>query len=233
MKLMRGDCLVEMDRMIKENIKVDCIITDPPYNIARKNNFSTMGRNGIDFGEWDKGFNQFSWIDKGIKLLKKDASMIIFNDWKNLGEIAKYCEYKGLVIKDMVRWKKTNPMPRNRDRRYITDYEVGVWLTNKNAKWVFNRLDEKYQRPEFAYGIVQGSEKTEHPTQKSLNLMLDIVKIHTNENQMILDPFMGSGTTGVACVNLNRDFIGIELDEGYFSIAEKRIKEAQYQRGLF
>jgi site-specific DNA-methyltransferase (adenine-specific) len=228
-KLYQGDCLEVMDKLITEGVKVDAIITDPPYNIARDNNFNTMGRAGIDFGEWDKGFDLFSWIDKGKELLSKNGSMVIFNDWKNIGDIAKHCESKGLVIKDMLRWEKLNPMPRNRDRRYITDFEVAVWVTNKNAKWIFNRQDKNYQRCKFVGALTSKSEKTNagHPTQKPIWLMENILQIHTNENNLILDPFMGSGTTGVACKNLNRDFIGIELDKKYFKIAEDRINELE------
>lgn len=223
-QLHNGDCLKAMDKLIEDGIKVDAIITDPPYNIAKDNNFHTMGRAGIDFGEWDKGFDLFSWIDKGVKLLDKNGSMFIFNAWKNIGEIAKYAEERGMEAKDCFRWEKLNPMPRNRDRRYIVDFEMGVWLVKKNSKWVFNRQDDKFQRPKFVSGLVAGKEKTEHTTQKPISLMEHLVKIHTNENQIILDPFMGSGTTGVACRNLNRNFIGIELDEKYFKIAKNRIE---------
>jgi len=225
MKLINGDCLEVMDRLIEEGVKVDAIITDPPYNIAKKNNFYTMGRHGIDFGEWDKNFDLYSWIDKGVKLLNKNGSVVIFNDWKNIGNIARYAENKGLTIKDMVRWEKNNPMPRNRDRRYITDFEVAVWLTNKNAKWTFNRQDENYQRAKYNCAITPKNEKSYgmHTTQKPLKLMMDILKVHTNKNDVIFDPFMGSGTTGLACKKLNRSFIGIELDEKYFNIAVNRI----------
>lgn len=221
--LFNGDCLDVIDKLIESGVKVDAIITDPPYNIARDNNFDTMGRKGIDFGDWDKGFNQLEWLDRIPKILSKDGSVFIFNDWKNLGDIARKCESIGLVIKDIVRWEKQNPMPRNRDRRYITDCEYAIWLTNKNAKWVFNRIDEKYQRPKLTYPIVGGNEKTEHTTQKPISLMEDIIRIHTNNNNIVLDPFMGSGTTGIACKNLQRNFIGIELDEKYFNIAKNRI----------
>ncbi len=223
MELYKGDCIELMKKI--ENNSVDAIITDPPYNIAKKNNFHTMGRAGIDFGEWDKGFDLFSYIDEIPRILSKNGSVVIFNDWKNVGDIARYCESKGLVIKDMLRWEKANPMPRNRDRRYITDYECAIWCTNKNAKWIFNRLDEKYQRPLFKGALTKKSEKTygNHTTQKPLWLMEEIIKIHTNENDTILDMFMGSGTTMVACKNLNRKGIGIELDEEYYNIACKRV----------
>lgn len=219
-RLIQGDCLEVMDKLIDEGIKVDAIITDPPYNITRKNNFKTMGRSGIDFGEWDKNFDLFSYIDKAYKLLNKNGSIVIFNDWKNLGDIVRYAESVGFTAKDMIRLEKTNPMPRNRDRRYVTDFECAVWLTMPKAKWVFNRQSDSYERPKFIGNI----EKGLHPTQKNVKLMEWLVKIHTNKNQTILDPFMGSGSTGVACKNTNRNFIGIELDENYFNIAKERIE---------
>ena len=111
-------------------------------------------------------------------------------------------------------------MPRNRDRRYITDFECAIWFTMPEAKWVFNRQSDTYERPKYVGSI----EKGLHPTQKNLGLMEWLVKIHSNENDLILDPFMGSGTTGVACINTNRKFIGIELDEKYFNIARNRIE---------
>lgn len=225
-KLYNGDCIEVMNMLIADGVKVDAIICDPPYNIARDNNFHTMGRTGIDFGEWDKGFNQLKWLELIPKIVSENGSVIIFNDWKNLGEVARKCEELGLVIKDMLRWKKTNPMPRNRDRRYVTDFECAIWLTNKKAKWTFNRLSEGYQRPEFVHSVVSGKEKTAHPTQKPITLMEELIKIHSNDGDTIFDPFMGSGTTGVACKNLNRKFIGIEIDKKYFDIAKGRIENS-------
>lgn len=231
MKLIHWDALVEMDKLIEQGVKVNAIITDPPFNIARDNNFSTMKnkywkpahRKWIDFWEWDKWFDLFSWIDKGVELLDKNGCMFIFSDWKNLWDIARYAESKWMDIKDCFRWKKVNPMPRNRDRRYITDFEMGIWLVKKGSKWTFNRQDDKYQRPEFITPIVWGKEKTDHTTQKSLALMEFLIKIHTNSWDVVLDPFMGSWTTLEACKKLNRDCIGIELDTNYYNIAKNRL----------
>jgi len=223
MKLFNGDCLDILSKASSQSI--DCVITDPPYNIARDNNFKTMGRSGIDFGEWDKEADLFTYIDSVRRVLRKDGSFIVFNDWKNLGDIVKYAEKLGFVTKDMIRLEKSNPMPRNRDRRYITDYECAIWFTMPKAKWTFNRQDPKYQRPKFVCPIDKGL----HPTQKSLKLMTELVLIHTNKGDTVLDPFMGSGTTGVACKELGREFIGIELDKAYYETACNRLKGEQWK----
>lgn len=220
--LMQGDCSELMKNIPSGS--VDLVLTDPPYNLAKSNNFHTMGRKGIDFGEWDKGFDLFSYIDGLSRVCTKDANVVIFNDWKNIGEIAKYAESKGFVIKDMLRWEKSNPMPRNRDRRFVVDYEVAIWLTMPRAKWVFNRQSETYDRPCFKGSLTPSSEKTEHTTQKPVWLMEQIIKTLSHESQTVLDLFMGSGSTGVAAKNLNRNFIGIELDQNYFEIAKQRIE---------
>lgn len=210
-KLIFGDALEKMKDI--PDCSVDAIITDPPYEISRDNNFHTMGRRGIDFGEWDKEFDQFTWINESYNKLKNGGTLIIFNQWKNLGEIAKYAESVGYTIKDMLHWEKCNPMPRNRDRRYIVDFEVFVWLVKPKGKWTFNRLSKTYDRCKYVYPLTPQSEKVGHTTQKPVKLMEEIIKRHTNEYDTVFDPFMGSGTTGVACQNLNRNFIGI--DNGY------------------
>ena len=181
-KLFNCDCLEVMDKLIAEGVKVDAVITDPPYNIAKDNNFHTMGRSGIDFGEWDKDFDLFSYINKVYKILDKNGSFVVFNDWKNLGDISRYAESLGFVTKDMIRLEKTNPMPRNRDRRYITDFECAIWFTMPKAKWVFNRQSDTYERPKYVGSI----EKGLHPTQKNLGLMEWLLKMHSNENDFNL-----------------------------------------------
>ena len=159
-KLMRGDCLERMKEI--PDGSVDMVLTDPPYNIARDNNFHTMGRSGIDFGNGIRVLTFFSYIGEVVRVLTKNGSFIVFNDWKNLGDIVKYSEPLGFVTKDMIRLEKTNPMPRNRDRRYVTDFECAIWFTMPNSKWTFNRQSETYQRPKFVHSIDKGL----HPTQK-------------------------------------------------------------------
>ena len=221
-KIYNEDCIKGMEKIEKES--VDALITDPPYNIARDNNFKSMGRAGIDFGEWDKDFDLTSWISVAVNKVKKGGNVIIFTDWKSITPIIEELEKNKCDIKDMIRIEKSNPMPRNRDRRFITDYEIAIWAVKKGGKWTFNRQSETYERPLIKTRVTPKSEKTEgaHPTQKSLEAMEWVIERLTNENDIVLDPFIGSGTTGVACNNLNRYFIGFELDEEYFNIAKRR-----------
>ena len=222
--LLKGDCLELLKTL--ENESIDALITDPPYNIARDNNFTSMGRAGIDFGDWDKGFNLISWLPIAIEKLKKGGNIIIFTSWKNTTPIIKELEKINCEAKDMIRVEKSNPMPRNRDRRFVTDYEIAIWAVKKGAKWTFNRQLETYERPLIKTKVTPKSEKIEkgHPTQKNIETMEWLIERLTNEGDIVLDPFMGSGTTGVACQNLNRDFIGCELSDEYFEMAQKRLQ---------
>ena len=228
-ELHNADAYQKINELIDSGIKVDHIITDPPYNISQDNNFHTMKnhRRGVDFGEWDRGsFDLYSWIPQYSKLLKANGSMVIFCSYRFISHIIEVLEsdMTNMIVKDVLVWQKTNPMPRNINRRYVQDMEFAIWSVKKNSKWVFNKPDNQpYLRACFKYPLVSGKEKTKHPTQKSLKLMEEIISIHTNENDVILDPFMGSGSTGVACLNTNRNFIGIELEKEYFEIAIERL----------
>lgn len=227
-KLYLGNAYTIIDELIKKNVRVNHIITDPPYNISHENNFNTLKhpRKGVDFGEWDKNFDLFSWIPKYEKILDKNGSMIIFCSYRYISFIIKAMEECNIEVKDVLVWKKSNPMPRNIERRYVQDMEFAVWGVKKGAKWVFHKDKNKpYMRSMFETSTVSGNERTCHPTQKSLQLMQDIIKIHTNENDIIIDPFMGSGTTGLASLNLHRQFEGIELDKTYFDLSVNRLNK--------
>jgi len=228
--LYNDDAYDTVKLLIAEGVKVDHIITDPPFAISKKSNFHTMNnpRHGVYFGDWDNSFDLYGWIGEYVKLLDKDGSFVVFCSYRFISYIIDEMEAQGLVVKDIIRWNKTNPMPRNIHRRYVQDTEFAIWAVNQRAKWIFNKPEDvPYLRTGFDYPVVSGKERTGHPTQKSLRLMEEIIEIHTNEGQTVLDPFMGSGTTGVAAKRLNRKFIGIELDEQYFDLAKDRLKATE------
>jgi site-specific DNA-methyltransferase (adenine-specific) len=227
-KIYNGDAYVLIDELIRDKVTVNHIITDPPYNISQDNNFTTMKnpRAGIDFGNWDRGkFDLYSWIGKYVQILDKNGSMIIFCSYRFISFIIEQLENEDMEVKDVLVWQKSNPMPRNINRRYVQDMEFAVWAVKKKAKWIFNKPeDEPYLRAMFQTSTVSGKEKVGHPTQKSLKLMEKVVQIHTNPGDIILDPFMGSGSTGVAAIKNDRAFIGIEYEKKYFEMAEKRLQ---------
>ncbi|EEO25549.1 DNA-methyltransferase [Helicobacter winghamensis] len=227
MKLYNADSYTFIQQMLENKVKVHHIITDPPYNISKSNNFPSMRqrRQGVDFGVWDKGFDLVSWIPQYAEILDKNGSMIIFCSYRFISFITQALENSNMIVKDVLIWQKSNPMPRNTTRRYVQDLEFAVWAVKSGAKWVFNKpSDVPYLRSIFTHALVSGKEKLGHPTQKSLKLMKDLIQIHTNLNEVVLDPFMGSGSTGAACLELGREFIGIERDKKFFTMAQKRLE---------
>ena len=213
------DCIQGMNQI--ENNSVDLLLTDPPYNISMKSNFHTMNRKGVDFGEWDKDFNQEEWLYIALDKVKAGGSVVIFNDWKNIGIMRQILEEKGFTLKELIQWKKTNPMPRNRDRLYVTSCEFAVWAV-KGKGWTFNRQRDTYENTIFEYPLVSGKQRI-HPTQKKEELISDILKIHSNKGDIVLDPFMGSGTTAKCCIDLERNYIGFELDKDYYDKSIDRL----------
>ncbi|MFV8418227.1 DNA-methyltransferase [Mycoplasma sp. VS299A] len=217
-----------LNYMIENEIKVNHIITDPPYNISKVHSFDTFKnpRTGVDFGEWDKNFDVSGWIEKAVNVLDKNGSMIIFCSYRFMSYIIDMLESNNMCVKDVIVWQKSNPMPRNINRRYVQDMEFAIWAVRKKSRWVFNKPDNiPYLRSFWNTPNVSGKERTKHPTQKSLRVIEDLIKIHTNEGEIILDPFMGSGTTGVACLKNNRYFIGTDISLEYTEIALNRMKK--------
>lgn len=205
----------------------DALITDPPYNISRPNGFCANGNTfggqfGMDFGEWDKGFDIIGWIEPAVKNLKKGGNIIIFNDWKNLGSIQEELNRIGCEPKRCLIWEKTNPTPFNKNRLFVNTVEFMVWAVKKGGHWTFNRQKSNFETGVFHY---PSNARNLHPTQKSLNLIKEILLILTNENDLIYDPFAGSGTIGIAASNLNRHYIGVEKENKYFKLMTERLKE--------
>jgi len=231
-QILNKDCVEGINDLISSGVSVDLVVADPPYVISRQSNFHTMkdrknARTGTSFGEWDEEFDNTSWIEKSFNVLKDGGSLIVFNDFKKVSDIIAIANKAGFEFKDVIVWEKTNPMPRNRDRRYVPSLELMIWFVKKQkAKWVFNRLDSSYQSPVMRFASESGGAfKRYHPTQKPVKLIEEIIKIHSNEGDLVLDPFMGSGTTAISAINTGRHYIGFELDEKYYDILTDRIAE--------
>ena len=237
-----GDCLEIMKDIPDESI--DLILTDPPYLISKKSGFNSGGawNNAedkrlqktppkTDFGEWDKKeIDFFTVFKKFYRILKYGGTVICFFDiWKMqyLKQIAEENKFKQFRL---IRWDKTNPVPVNSKLNYLSNATEYALTCVKGGKPTFH---SEYNPGIFKYPICSGKERTEHPTQKPVSLMRDLLDIHTNEGDTVLDAFMGSGSTGIACKNLNRNFIGIELDEKYFNIAKERIENYRCKENLF
>jgi DNA modification methylase len=214
------DCIEGLKQLEKESI--DAVITDPPYNISRETNFSTMkGHRGtsMDYGQWDKNADITSFIKELPRVLKVGANVVIFNCWENLGDIAKAMRESSIEPKRCLVLSKSNPAPFNRERLFVNDVEFAVWGVYKNKDWVFNR-EEKLEKC-VINTTVQG--KKLHPTMKDIKVIEKLVRILSKSGGVILDCFMGSGTLALACKNTNRDFIGFEIDKKYCDIANERL----------
>ena len=223
------DCLVGI-KQIPDN-SVDFILTDIPYLISKENNIKTMadrkGRNGLDFGSWDYSFD-ISSLSSLVPKLKKDGSLLAFHSFEQYSQLQDVLG-PDMIFKDKIIWEKTNPMPRNRDRRYISNIEIASWYVKPKSKWIFNRQNSNYDGSVYRFPSESGGGfKRYHPCQKNLKLIETLILRHTNEGDTVFDPFMGSGTVGVACKNTNRHFVGIELDEKYFEIAKERLFEHSF-----
>lgn len=222
--LIHGNFFEKISEINDESI--DLILTDIPYNISKKNGLggydkkNNRNRTGIDFGEWDYGFD-VKTLTILQKKLKKTGSIVIFSAFEQLSELIE--TFDECILKDKLVWQKTNPFVRNRDRRYISNIEFCSWFVKGNG-WTFNRQVNPYESSVLVYPSESGGGQVRyHPTQKNLKMIEYLLKIHSNEGDLILDPFMGGGTTGVACKLNNRNFVGIEIDNEYFKISQNRI----------
>ena len=240
---------LELLRSIEKD-SVDLVLTDPPYLISRKsgmqshkerkpgdkgyNQVSKRIENGkeievdygryfataTDFGQWDKEYTiddlQLA-IDEFYRILRPGGSCIIFFDlWKieTLSKLlSKFSKHR------LIEWLKTNPVPINQRATYLSNAREIAISCVKGGKATFN---SKYDKGVYEYPIYSGKDRF-HPTQKSLPLFEELIKKHSNEGDMVVDPYGGSGTTYVASTNTNRICLSCEPDEEYFKKIKKRI----------
>lgn len=236
-KLYNNDCISAMQNL--EESSIDLIVTDPPYNLGnfmksrdtnlnkmRDNFFGTAGWDNMDFDEWTESMDHF--FESAGRVMKKGGSMIVFMAIIKVESIISLAEKHGFYYKTTGIWHKTNPMPRNMNLHFVNSTEAWIYFTYKTRTGTFNNNGAVLHDYVETSVTSNGERKYgKHPTQKPESLMRFFVDVLSNEHDWVLDPFLGSGTTGVVAKQSNRNFIGIELDMEYYEMASQRIKEAQ------
>lgn len=220
------DC-IEGLKKVQDN-SVDLILTDPPYGISREINIKgkRMGSTAVldfNFGQWDK-FEK-KWIDVALK--KTRGWFISFCAKKDIGIYWDLLEKNKFIAIDVVVWHKPDPLPFNAKSRFVNAWEAIVLGKRPGATW-----NSKYQPNVLTYQAPKNGERI-HPTQKPLKLIEKLIELTTETGDIVLDPFMGSGTTAVACKLLGRHYIGFDTNRDYCEIAEKRIKGTNKQLNAF
>lgn len=238
--IINDDCFNYIKKIPDKSVNL--ILIDPPYLISRESNFTNYsegankelvtkyGQLSIDFGDWDKV--EINWNDlfkEYHRVLKDGGTLIIFYDiWKSnvIKEAADISKFKQARIGQ---WQKTNPVPVNSKTNYLSNAIEYFFTFVKGKKPTFNSV---YDNAVYKYPICHGKERLEHPTQKPLSLIGDLIRKHSNPGDLVIDTFAGTLTVGHSCDNLNRKWICIEQNKEYFNIGRKRINDNREKIGL-
>lgn len=228
-----ADCISAL-RLIPDN-SVDLILTDPPYNLGifmhkrgtnlgkmRENHFAYSGWDDLEFEEWRAEMDKF--ISECHRILKPKGALIIFMSIIKVETIINLAVSHKFYYKTVGTWHKKNPMPRNMNLHFINSTESWLYFINDGTTGTFNNGGKPVHDFVETATISNAERKHgKHPTQKPIALMRHFINLLSNPGDVVLDPFMGSGTTGVAAVNENRRFIGIELNPDYFNLSNSRL----------
>ncbi len=253
--LIHGDCL-EVLSELPPNC-VDMIFADPPYNLSNGGMTCHAGRAvSVNKGKWDasKGFQadldfHRAWISACRRVLKPGGSIWISGTYHSIYQCGSLLQELDFHILNDICWFKPNASPNLSCRFFTASHETLIWARKeKKAKHTFNyeqmktgsfngdfiKKPGKQMRSVWAIGPPTTDEKRygKHPTQKPLELLNRIVLASTRQGDVVLDPFMGSGTTGVAAVHKRRLFVGVELEALFVKLAEKRLKYISNQFGI-
>jgi len=211
---------------------IDLILTDPPYNLSpySTGNIKFTWRKDInnDLADWDKvTFKPAEWVNEFKRILKPTGNISAFCSYNLIGKWHEVFDSEFDTFQFMV-WHKTNPAPKVRRAGFLNSCELIVCVWNKGHTWNFTKQKEMHNFIESP--ICMGRERVKnpvHPTQKPIKVLKHIIKIASNPDDLVFDPFMGVGSTGVAAIEMGRRFLGIEIDKKYFNKAKERLKSAQ------
>ena len=246
-KIINGNSLLELKKIPDESF--DLVFADPPYNLQLRNQLIRPDRSKVNAvnDEWDqfesfKVYDDFiiNWLSECRRVLKKNGSIWIIGSYHNIFRVGAKIQDLGFWILNDVIWNKNNPMPNFRGTRFTNAHETLIWASkDKNSKYTFNYQslkclnDDLQIRSTWNLPICNGNERLKengkkvHSTQKPESLLHRILLASSNKNDLILDPFLGSGTTAVVAKKLGRIFYGIEKDKKYFDAANKRLKNTK------
>lgn len=225
-----GDCLELMEEIPAESI--DLVVTDPPYRTITggdSNGKNSTRPKGMLSGNRKLFVHQndiapSEWMPEIFRVLKNGSHCYVFTNALNLPEMVEESKRAGFKLHNILVWEKNNCTP---SQYYMKNCEYILFLRKGKAKWINNIGESKTVHK---FNNVIGTKK--HPTEKPVSLLEFYVKNSSEKGDVVLDPFMGSGSTGISCVIAERNFIGMELDAGYFEVAKKRIEEAWNRRAV-
>ena len=246
-KIINGDSLEELKKIPKETF--DLIFADPPYNLQLKNELTRPDRSKVSAvnDKWDQFENfkkyddfTFSWLTECKRTLKKDGAIWVIGSYHNIFRVGRAIQDLGFWILNDVIWNKKNPMPNFRGTRFTNAHETLIWASkSEKSKYTFNYQslkclnDDLQMRSNWELPICNGSERLKnngkkvHSTQKPEALLHRILLATSNKNDLVLDPFLGSGTTAAVAKKLGRAYYGIEKEKNYFKAAEQRLNKAK------
>lgn len=208
---------------------IDLVLTDPPYTISRKTGFQRVVKGvqrfavNMDFGEWDHGQIDLDALAEGsYRALRDGGSALIFYDVWKITPLSEAMERAGFKQLRLIIWEKTNPVPLNSKRNYLSNTREIAVLGVKKGKPTFH---SEYDNGIYSFPIPR--EKRGHPTQKPIRLIRALIEKHSNPGDAILDCFVGSGTTAAAALKLGRTFFACEIDPDYLAFSRERIAALQ------
>lgn len=222
--LIFDDCFNYLSTL--ESNSIDLILTDPPYDISKKSGFSSgkmskFTQISIDFGYWDTEIDLDTLFKEYYRVLRKGGTLILFYDvWKStmIKDFAVKYRFKQPRVGQ---WLKNNPVPVNSKTNYLSNCSEYFFSFVKDKNPTFN---SEYDNGIYNFPLCHGKERLEHPTQKPLGLIKNLILKHSNSEDIVLDTFSGTSTTAIACLETNRKFICIERDENYYEISKNRIE---------
>ena len=246
-KLINGDSLKELKKIPDETF--DLIFADPPYNLQLRSELTRPDRSKVLAvnDNWDKFENfkkyddfTYAWLSECKRVLKKHGAIWVIGSYHNIFRVGTAIQNLGFWILNDVIWNKNNPMPNFRGTRFTNAHETLIWASKcEKSKYTFNYQslkclnDDLQMRSNWSLSICNGSERLKkngkkvHSTQKPESLLHRILLATSNKGDLILDPFLGSGTTAAVAKKLGRNYYGIEQEKNYFKAAKERLNKTK------